>query len=63
MRLVSEFLAELKVSVEDERAAITRGAAKTFDEYRYMCGVVKGLESAGRLLEDFVKSKPTEERN
>ena len=34
--------------------SLTEGAAKSFDEYRHTCGVIRGLALATEILEDLV---------
>lgn len=60
--LLSEYLAEVRARIERESKAISSGAAPTFEEYRHRCGVIAGLNSAIRILEDMVSKLPAEER-
>ena len=38
--------------IESVRGAISNGAAKTYDEYQKLCGVIKGLNAAKAHVED-----------
>jgi len=34
------------------QTALSRGACTTFDEYKYTCGQIRGLEAACSIIED-----------
>ena len=36
--------------------SLTEGAAKSFDEYRHTCGVIRGLATARREIADLAKN-------
>ena len=35
--------------------SLTEGAVKSFDEYRYTCGVIRGLATARREVSDLAR--------
>lgn len=63
MMLVTEYVALVRERIDAERAALGRGAASSFEDYRRRVGVVAGLEASISILEDLLKQKPKEERN
>lgn len=63
MTLVAEYVAKVQERIDAERAALGRGAATTFDEYKKRVGVVSGLEASLTILHELLKTTPTEERN
>lgn len=56
---MNETLEFLMSEIEERRKAIIEslgdGAAKTFDEYRYTAGMVRGLLTAQSLIADLAK--------
>jgi len=54
--MIEEFTRVLREKLRDEaeieRNSISRGAAADFAEYRYACGVIRGLALAEQLLID-----------
>ena len=63
MRLLSEYVAEVQKRIDSEKDSLSRGAAKSYDEYARTCGVIHGLNAAVVLLKDLFEKTPTEERN
>lgn len=51
-RITSQIDENIKRLEEDLGAS----SAKTFEEYRYMCGVITGLLTARRFLSDLTKN-------
>jgi hypothetical protein len=51
-RVATQIDEDIKRLEEDLGAS----SAKTFEEYRYMCGVITGLLTARRFLSDLTKS-------
>jgi len=39
----------------DQISHLAQGGAKTFDEYRHVCGVIRGLTHAETLVKDLVQ--------
>ena len=62
MLLITEYIAKVRERIDAERAALGRGAAANFEEYKRRVGIVAGLEAAITILEDILKVKPKEER-
>ncbi len=60
MQLVSEYYSALNARIDAEGEALVRGAALSFDEYKYRCGIIKGLLLARTTLEDLVKPQNKE---
>jgi hypothetical protein len=45
-------LREYKERIDMLQAAVGAGHCKTFDEYKYTCGQIRGLESACAIITD-----------
>lgn len=39
----------------DQNSFLAGGGAKTFDEYRHVCGVIRGLTHAETIVKDLVQ--------
>jgi len=39
----------------DQNSFLSGGGAKTFDEYRHVCGVIRGLTHAETIVKDLVQ--------
>jgi hypothetical protein len=39
----------------DQETHLSAGGAKTFDEYRHVCGVIRGLTHAETIVKDLVQ--------
>ena len=63
MNLLQDYANKLNERADDERAALGRGAATSFDDYRHRTGIIAGINLAMVILTDVYKSKPPEERN
>ena len=55
---ISAKLDERRVEIEQH---LGRGAAKTYDEYQKLCGVIQGLEFAKQCISDLAKRMETED--
>lgn len=51
----SVLLAELQDRMQMLTEALAQGKCPTIEEYRYMCGQLRGLEAACGLIEDLKK--------
>jgi len=40
---------------DDNVSHLSNGGAKTFDEYRHVCGVIRGLTHAESIIKDLVQ--------
>ena len=62
MRLLSDYVAEVQKRIDREKDALSRGAAKSYDEYAKACGTIHGLGLAVTILKDLFDKTPSEER-
>ena len=62
MRLLSEYVAAVQKRIDREKDALSRGAAKSYDEYAKACGTIHGLGLAVTILKDLFDKTPSEER-
>lgn len=53
--VLDTLIADVNTRRDDVSRALVAGAAKTYDEYRYMCGEIRGLTLAHNLLTDLVR--------
>lgn len=51
---------KLNIEVERTKDALADGTAKTYDEYKGFCGVLKGLAIALREIDTFLKEDDDE---
>lgn len=63
MRLLSEYVAEVQKRIDREKDALSRGAAKSYDEYAKACGTIHGLGLAVTILKDLFDKTPSEGRD
>lgn len=63
MKLLSDYVAEVQKRIDQEKDALARGAAASFDEYARKCGVISGLGLAVNILRDLFQNTPIEERD
>lgn len=58
--MIEDFVRVLRERIEDdvirERETLIRGAAKDFSEYRYACGVVRGMELVEQHVRDLLQA-------
>jgi hypothetical protein len=55
---INSKLDERRTEIEQH---LGRGAAKTYEDYQKLCGVIQGLEFAKQLVTDLAKSMETED--
>lgn len=46
---------KLAAAQRAQEESLTEGAAKSFDEYRHTCGVIRGLATARREVADLAR--------
>lgn len=46
---------KLAAAQQASEESLTEGAAKSFDEYRHTCGVIRGLATARREVADLAR--------
>jgi hypothetical protein len=63
MSILADYVSAIKARIEDESAFVAGGRATTYEEYKFKCGQIVGLNAAISMLEDIVKGKPKEERH
>lgn len=63
MRILSEYVAEVQKRIDREKDSLSRGAAKSYDEYTRACGTIHGLNTAVELLKSLFEKTPMEERD
>ena len=63
MRLLSEYVAEVQKRADREKESLSRGSAKSYDEYAKIVGVINGLGLAITILKDLFEKTPMEERD
>jgi hypothetical protein len=63
MRLLSEYVAEVQKRIDREKDFLSRGAAKSYDEYAKTCGTIHGLNTAITILKELFEQTPMEERD
>lgn len=51
-RIYDALLAEFKNRMTPIAEAIARGNCQTLEEYRYLCGQLRGLEAASGIIAD-----------
>ena len=54
-KLLTHVLRELDKLKESNNTHLSGGGAKTFDEYRHVCGIIRGLNHAETLVRDLVQ--------
>lgn len=54
-KVVSYLLREIDKLKEAQNTHLAGGGAKTFDEYRHVCGVIRGLTHAETIVKDLVQ--------
>jgi hypothetical protein len=54
-KVASYLLRELDKLKEAQNTHLSGGGAKTFDEYRHVCGVIRGLTHAETIVKDLVQ--------
>lgn len=54
-KLLSHIAKEIDKLRGDQQSFLSGGGAKTFDEYRHVCGVIRGLTHAETIVKDLVQ--------
>jgi len=58
-RVLSHVAKEIYEFQNDQISFLAGGGAKSFDEYRHVCGVIRGLTHAEQLIKDLVQKMET----
>ena len=53
--LLTTTVREINKLRDDQVSHLSNGGAKTFDEYRHVCGVIRGLTHAESIIKDLVQ--------
>ena len=54
-KLMNHLITEYDKLRNDQVTFLANGGAKTFDEYRHVCGVIRGLTHAESIVKDLVQ--------
>ena len=54
-KLLNHLVSEYDKLRNDQVTFLAGGGAKTFDEYRHVCGVIRGLTYAESIVKDLVQ--------
>lgn len=55
-KIISVVLGELRARRTQLSDAVAQGGAKTYDDYKYMCGEIRGLTAVEIYLLDLAKN-------
>lgn len=55
-KVIGVVLDELRARKAQLSEAVAQGSARTYDEYRYMCGEIRGLAAVEMYLIDLAKN-------
>lgn len=55
-KIIGVVLTELRARRAQLSEAVAQGAAKSYDEYRHMCGEIRGLTNVEMYLLDLAKN-------
>ena len=58
-KLLAHIAKEIDKLRGDQQTFLNGGGAKTFDEYRHVCGVIRGLTFAETFVNDLVQKMET----
>ena len=58
-KLLNHLVSEYDKLRDDQVTFLAGGGAKTFDEYRHVCGVIRGLTYAESIVKDLVQRTET----
>ena len=58
-KLLAHIAKEIDKRRGDQQTFLNGGGAKTFDEYRHVCGVIRGLTHAETFVNDLVQKMET----
>ena len=53
--MLAYLVAEIDKLRANQNSFLSGGGAKTFDEYRHVCGVIRGLTHAETIVKDLVQ--------
>jgi hypothetical protein len=54
-KILKHLLAQFGEEIATNTSALQQGAAKTFDEYKHLCGVIRGLSLAQSHVTDLMR--------
>ena len=54
-KVLGHLLREIEKLKENNNTHLCGGGAKTFDEYRHVCGIIRGLNHAETIVRDLVQ--------
>jgi hypothetical protein len=54
-RVLAYLVTEIDKLRANQNSFLSGGGAKTFDEYRHVCGVIRGLTHAETIVKDLVQ--------
>ena len=54
-KVLVHLLREIEKLKDTNNTHLSGGGAKTFDEYRHVCGIIRGLSHAETLIKDLVQ--------
>ena len=54
-KLFELLVQKLQEQIRDRQEFLGSGGAKSFDEYKEVCGAIRGLQSAQREIQDLVR--------
>lgn len=57
--LLASIVKEVDKLRDDQVSHLANGGAKSFDEYRHVCGVIRGLTHAETIIKDLVQRSET----
>jgi hypothetical protein len=58
-KLLAHIAKEIDKLRNDQQTFLNGGGAKSFDEYRHVCGVIRGLTHAEIIVKDLVQKMET----
>ena len=58
-RVLGHVAKEIDKLRDDQQTFLSGGGAKSFDEYRHVCGVIRGLTHAESIIKDLVQRSET----
>ena len=58
-KILNHLVSEYDKLRNDQVIFLAGGGAKTFDEYRHVCGVIRGLTYAESIVKDLVQRMET----
>jgi len=54
-KVLNHLVREIDKLRDDQQSFLSGGGAKSFDEYRHVCGVIRGLTHAETIVKDLVQ--------